>query len=49
MKHFNASQVISYGKHNTTAEIIVSSSTKHVRLVNGKWTCKNGHIYILPQ
>ncbi len=49
MKTFNVSNVISYGKHNTTAEVIVSSKTKHLRLVNGKWKCDNGHNYILPK
>ena len=49
MKRFNVSAVISYGKHNTTAEVIVSNRTKHLRLVNGKWKCNNGHIYILHQ
>jgi len=49
MKKFNVSTVISFGSSNTTAQVIVRNKTKHLRLVNGKWKCKNGHIYILPQ
>lgn len=49
MNKFNVSKVISYGKHNTTAEVIVGSRTKHLCLVNGKWKCNNGHNYILPK
>ena len=47
IKTYNNPRVISYGKHNTTAEVIVGSRTRQIHLVNGKWTCKNGHNYSL--
>ena len=54
MKTFKVSKVISYGSLNTTAQVITYDFnkkklvTKHLRLVNGKWTCRKGNLYILP-
>ncbi len=52
-KLFNVHKVISYGSNNTTAQVIIYNFklkklvTKHLRLVNGTWTCNNGHKYNL--
>ncbi len=48
MKTLKVSKVISYGSLDTTAQVIVRNKTKHLRLVNGRWTCRKGNLYILP-
>ncbi len=48
-RSLKVSRVISFGKSGNTAQIVVSTKkglkTRHIRLVNGVWKCKNGHIY----
>ena len=46
-KLFNVHKIISYGSNNTTVQVIVNNKTKHLKLVNGLWTCNNGHKYNL--